>query len=203
MARYDAILFDFDGVLVDSEPVHHACWAEILRPYGIDLTWDLYAGEFAGLTDSAFLDLIGARADPPVSGEKLREHFPEKRDMFRERMLADPPADPDLVRLIKSLDDYKLAVVTSSTRREAEPVLERLGLRNCFTAVVYGEDVSRHKPEPEPYLLAAKLLSARTPLVVEDSDAGVASAQAAGFDVIRVAHPSETADALRAALAGD
>jgi len=69
--------------------------------------------------------------------------------------------------------------------------------------VVYGEDVSRHKPEPEPYLLAAKLLSARTPLVVEDSDAGVASAQAAGFDVIRVAHPSETADALRAALAGD
>lgn len=203
MARYDAILFDFDGVLVDSEPVHYACWAEILRPYGIDLTWDLYAREFVGLTDSALLDLLGSRANPPVPGARLREHFPRKREMFRERMLADPPADPDLVQLVKSLDNYKLSVVTSSTRRESEAVLERLGLRDCFQAVVCGEDVSRHKPEPEPYLLAARLLSARAPLVVEDSDAGVASAQAAGFDVIRVAHPSETAAALRAALAGD
>ncbi|HOK48515.1 MAG TPA: HAD family phosphatase [Bryobacteraceae bacterium] len=203
MARYDAILFDFDGVLVDSEPVHYACWAEILRPYGIELTWDLYAREFVGLTDSALLDILGSRANPPVPGAKLREHFPRKKEMFRERMLADPPADPDLVNLIKSLNHYKLAVVTSSTRRESGAVLERLGLRDYFHAMVFGEDVSRHKPDPEPYLLAAKLLSARKPLVVEDSDAGVASARAAGFDVIRVAHASQTANALRAALASE
>ena len=79
-------------------------------------------------------------------------------------------------------------------------MLDRLEVRACFGAVVCGGDVRRHKPEPDPYLLAAEILSARTPLVIEDSDAGVASAQAAGFDVIRVTHAAETAAAVRAAL---
>lgn len=200
MARYDAILFDFDGVLADSEPVHYACWAEIVRPFGIDLTWDLYAGNCVGLTDSAFLELIGNQANPPVSVAALREHYPRKRAMFLERMLAKPPVDPGLLRLIKSLNNYKLAVVTSSNRKEIEPMLKRLEVRSCFGAVVCGGDVRRHKPEPDPYLLAAEILSAKTPLVIEDSDAGVASAQAAGFDVIRVAHAAETAAAVRSAL---
>jgi beta-phosphoglucomutase len=200
MAVYDAILFDFDGVLADSEPVHYACWAEIVRPYGIDLTWDLYTANCVGLTDSAFLELIGNQATPPVSAAALREHFPRKRAMFLERMLAKPPVDPDLLNLIKSLSNYKLAVVTSSNRREIEPMLDRLGVRTCFGAVVCGGDVRRHKPDPDPYLLAAELLAAANPLVVEDSDAGVASAQAAGFDVIRVTHAAQTASAVRAAL---
>jgi HAD superfamily hydrolase (TIGR01509 family) len=80
-------------------------------------------------------------------------------------------------------------------------MLDRLDLRACFGAVVCGGDVSRHKPEPDPYLLAAKLLVAKTPLVIEDSDAGVASARAAGFDVIRVTHANQTAAAVRAVLA--
>ena len=94
MARYDAILFDFDGVLADSEPVHYACWAEIVRPYGIDLTWDLYAGNCVGLTDAAFLGLIGNQATPPVSVAALREHYPRKRAMFLERMLRSPQWTP-------------------------------------------------------------------------------------------------------------
>jgi beta-phosphoglucomutase len=201
MARYDAILFDFDGVLADSEPVHYACWAEIVRPYGIDLTWDLYVDNCVGLTDTAFLELLGNQASPPVPAARLREHFPRKRAMFLERMLAKPPVDPGLPKLIRSLNSYKLAVVTSSNRKEIEPMLDRLDLRACFGAVVCGGDVSRHKPEPDPYLLAAKLLVAKTPLVIEDSDAGVASARAAGFDVIRVTHANQTAAAVRAVLA--
>lgn len=201
MARYDSILFDFDGVLADSEPVHYACWTEIVRPLGIDLTWDTYAANCVGLTDSAFLELIGNQATPPVSVAALREHYPRKRAMFLERMLAAPPVDPALLHLINSLSGYKLAVVTSSNRKEIEPMLDRLGVRSCFGAVVCGGDVRRHKPEPDPYLLAAELLSAKAPLVIEDSDAGVASAQAAGFDVIRVTHAAETAGALKAALA--
>lgn len=200
MPRYDSILFDFDGVLADSEPVHYACWAEIVRPLGIDLTWDTYAANCVGLTDSAFLELIGSQATPPVPAAALREHFPRKRAMFLERMLAKPPVDPELVAFIKSLAVYKLAVVTSSNRREVEPMLDRMEIRSCLGALVCGGDVRRHKPEPDPYLLAAELLPAKAPLVIEDSDAGVASARAAGFDVIRVAHATQTAAALRAAL---
>ena len=87
----------------------------------------------------------------------------------------------------------------SSTTR----ILNAAGIRPCFAALIASEDVAAHKPAPDPYLAAALRLGARRPLVVEDSDAGVESARAAGFDVIRVAGPDELADAVRTALANN
>lgn len=199
---YDAILFDFDGVLADSEPVHFACWAEIVRPFGLELTWEAFCQHCVGFMDRAFLVWLASQTNPPVPVERLREQQPRKRQMFLERMLAEPPVDPAVVELVKSLDSYKLAVVTSSNRREIEPMLERLGIRASFGAVVCGGDVERHKPAPDAYLLAAKLLGATKPLVVEDSEAGIASGRAAGFDVLCIPSPALTASLVRAALDG-
>src|SRR5207249_12259483 len=98
--------------------------------------------------------------------------------------------------------DYGVAVVTSSGRLEVEPVLDRAGIRRHLGALVFGEDVQRHKLAPDPYLLAAARLGAVRPLVVEDSIAGVASARAAGFDVVQVASPSEVAPMVRWKLQG-
>jgi beta-phosphoglucomutase-like phosphatase (HAD superfamily) len=88
--------------------------------------------------------------------------------------------------------------VTSSGQTEVEPILINAGLRDYFQAAVYGGDVKRHKPAPDPYLLAMEKLGVRTALVVEDSDAGEASARAAGLDVLRVRTPAEMPALLRA-----
>jgi len=88
-------------------------------------------------------------------------------------------------------------VVSSSGRREVEPLLVAGGLRPYFATIVAGDDVERHKPAPEPYLTAARRLGVRRALVVEDSEPGEASGRAAGFDVLRI----ERADRLSEALA--
>ena len=195
---YDAILFDFDGVLIDSEPIHFACWREVLAPLGLPLEWEIYASRCIGVTDRAMLQVMAAQCDPPMDLEKLLAVYPSKKELFRRRMAAcSDPFPAELKNLLGGLArEVKLAVVTSSARAEVEPVLVRGGIRDCFGALVCGGDVQRHKPDPEPYLQAASRLSASKPLVLEDSDAGMASARAAGFDALRVPTPARTAEIL-------
>jgi beta-phosphoglucomutase len=199
--NYDAVLFDFDGVLVDSEPLHWRCWAEIVRPFGIDFDWETYQRVAVGVADREVMEYLAARARPPIEPRVLHEKFPLKRQMYLDLLLRGPILPDGLRELLHDLRFLKLAVVTSSYRSEVEPALVAAGIRDLFAAVIDSEDVAEHKPSPEPYLLAARRLGARRPIVVEDSPAGVSSARAAGFDVIRVTNPAEVAPALRAALA--
>ena len=74
------------------------------------------------------------------------------------------------------------------------------GLRSCFQTLICGREVPNLKPAPDPYLKAAEVLGAKRPLVVEDSDAGVASAQAAGFDVVRISSPQRVAEEVQKRL---
>ena len=203
MPAYDAILFDLDGVLADSEPLHYRCWKDILAPYGIRLDWDDYARNYIGISDRLMLAQFCDLATPRVALETLVNEYPRKREMFREMIATAPPFFTGCREFLTTLGGYKLAVVSSSGRNEIEPPLERAGLRSFFETVICGGDVKRLKPDPEPYLLAAERLQARRPLVVEDSEAGVRSAQAAGFDVIRVASPAEVSSAVAARLRGD
>ncbi len=196
MPQFDAILFDFDGVLADSEPVHFACWKEILAPLGVNLDWDFYRDYCIGMADGDMLRSMATRCDPPRAWEDLMARYPEKKELFRGRMLSNPPFAPGLSGILERLHkSYKLAVVTSSGRTEVEPVLEAAGLRPYFDAMVCGREAGALKPAPEPYLLAAKLLGAVRPLVVEDSEPGLAAAKAAGFEAVAV-----TPESLRPAL---
>ncbi len=185
---YDSVLFDFDGVLADTEPIHWSCWADTLAPLSIELTWDTYRANCIGVADRDMVVFLASLATHPVNVDSLRPHYATKKELFRHRIV------------IRSLTDYRLAVVTSSGRLEVEPVLERAGIRPHLSAIVFGEDVPRHKPAPDPYLLAAERLGAVRPLVVEDSNAGVASARAAGFDVVQVGSPAEVASVVRSKL---
>jgi beta-phosphoglucomutase len=200
VASYDAILFDFDGVLADSEPLHYRCWREILAPYGINLEWEVYAANYIGTSDRLMLAQFCQAASPPVELQTLIDQYPRKRDLFREMILRELPFFEGCREFLETLGAYRLAVVSSSGRLEIEPPLERAGLRGYFQTLVCGGDVRPHKPAPDPYLLAAERLEARRPLVIEDSDAGVESARAAGFDVIRVNSPSEVREAVQARL---
>lgn len=198
---YEAILFDFDGVLVDSEPIHWECWQEILKPFGIPLDWEHYSENCIGISDRQMVAFLCEQIQPPADFDQVYAEYPRKRAMFRDRMEkvnALPNAVRELVAGVHR--EYKTAVVTSSGRMEIEPILERAGLLSHLDTCVYGGDVKQLKPAPEPYLLAASRLGVESALVVEDSEAGETSGRAAGFDVLRISCQSELIGSLNAAL---
>ncbi len=198
--RYEAILFDFDGVLVDSEPVHFECWREILQTFGVHLDWKTYSEHGIGVADRDLMALLCQRAGRPLEVEKLIAEYPRKKELFRTRMLERQAFSADVLELLPQLHAYQLAVVTSSGQSEVEPILRDAGVHGFFRAAVYGGDVKKLKPAPDPYLLAVKKLGVRTALAVEDSSAGEASARAAGLDVLRVHTAAEMPMALRRVL---
>jgi HAD superfamily hydrolase (TIGR01509 family) len=201
MSEFDSILFDFDGVLIDSEPMHWACWAEVLAPLGVTLEWEWYCAECIGIDDREMLRVMAERATPPRNWQTLWEQYPVKQQLFHSRMIAAPPFSPELPALLERLHrEFKLAVVTSSGRAEIEPLLEVAKLRHYFQTLVCARDAPRHKPAPDPYLLAAAQLEAKTPLVLEDSAAGIASGRAAGFEVLPVKHANDVPALLRRRL---
>ena len=192
---YDALLFDFDGVLADTEPVHHACWRAIVEPLGIPLPWEYYRAHCVGVAD----DVLFAKRFGAAS---VRAMVERKRAAFRRALEQSPPFPAETLELVRDLAArYALAVVSSSARTEVEPPMERAGIREYFRVVITCEDVARIKPAPEPYLRAAELLRARRPLVIEDSATGAAAARHAGFDLLRIERPEELGARLRARLA--
>lgn len=201
MPEFDSIFFDFDGVLVDSEPVHCACWAEVLEPFGVTLEWEAYRTHYIGIDDRDMLRALASAAVTPCDWQDLWAQYSKKKELFRSRMSVSPPFPETIGGLLESLDgQFRLAVVSSSSLYEIEPLLEIAGLRRFFRTVVGGGDVTRQKPDPEPYLLAAERLGSQRVLVLEDSAAGMASARAAGFEVISVPHPTQVPGLLRSRL---
>jgi len=192
---FDALLFDFDGVLANTEPVHHRAWNRTLEPLGIQLDWASYQKNFVGISDE-----VALRERLHLNDH--RELVARKQAFLRQGLEEAEPILPDTAGLLKELFSiYRLAVVSSSYLSEVEPSLVRFGIRQYFQFLITGEDVQNFKPSPEPYLLAAERLGARTPLVIEDSDAGVASGRAAGFEVLRVSAVDRMAAEVREYLA--
>ena len=203
LTPFDAILFDFDGVLIDSEPLHCRCWADVLKPLGVTLDWDFYRDHCIGIDDREMLRMMATQSDPPRDWQELWGQYPAKKELFRERTMSAPPFDPALDGFLATLHGrYKMAVVSSSARAEIEPLLEAGGLRRYFETMVCDKEAGAHKTAPEPYLMAARLLAANNPLVVEDSPAGIASGRAAGFEVLAVRSPAEVPELVRQRLNG-
>ncbi len=179
-----AILFDFDGVLVDSEPVRFKAGAQALAEIGVTLDWDTFVRCWLGRTDAAGLrDILGDRY--PVEGERVAA----RRNALYEARLDEVPAFPDAVRLARRAPaGLRLAVATGSRRTEVGRILDRLGIADLFAVIVTAEDYLRAKPAPDPFLAAARRLglSAEACLVVEDTAPGVAAARAAGMRVVAV-----------------
>jgi HAD superfamily hydrolase (TIGR01509 family) len=164
----------------------------VLAPLGVTLEWEFYRRHGIGVDDREMLRMMAAGSDPPRKWEELWALYPAKKKLFQARMAQLPPFDPALDGFLSRLHGvYKLAVVSSSSTTEIAPVLVAGGIRRHFDTLVCGEDVQRHKPAPEPYLLAAQRLGARTALVVEDSESGMASGRAAGFEVLAVKGPAD------------
>jgi HAD superfamily hydrolase (TIGR01509 family) len=162
----------------------------------VELSWEFYRDYCIGIDDREMLRMMAGERN----WRTLWEQYPAKKALFRSRMMDAPPFPSTLGATLEALrGKYKMAVVSSSSCEEIEPLLERAGLRGYFETVVGGGDVKKQKPDPEPYRLAATRLGVTRALVLEDSQAGMAAGRAAGFEVIQVRHPNEVPGLLKAA----
>ncbi|MGP8271562.1 MAG: HAD family hydrolase [Terracidiphilus sp.] len=194
-----ALVFDYDGVLADTEPLHWKSWAALFRPLDVELTWEEYGRIGRGVSDiQMFASLVKNAPRLPV--DELMLLNLERRRMVLEWSLAESPIPRETIELLAALEAYRIGLVTSSDRADVEPVLRASGIYDKFDAIVFGNDVAAHKPAPDPYLLIAKKLGVSTGTAFEDSNSGMKSALAAGFNAVRIEHPKDLAQIVAQSL---
>ena len=202
-----AILFDFDGTLVDSEPLHYEAWMHAVREYGAATEWPDYIARFVGQTDRwagrTLLASVGHPADEAAIDLVCQAKHAYFRAKTPERLVIAEAA----CTLIGELEHLPLGIVSTSPTVDVEPTVVRAGLRQRFEVLVCGEHVRKHKPDPEPYLLALERLNAigrgltaAEVLVMEDSKSGIAAARAAGMRVRPVDDPANLVALVRGEL---
>lgn len=184
--KYDAVLFDMDGVILDSEPVHMLAFQKTLKTLGLQLDEDDYKKYFAGKTDQAgFIDYF-----KEINRDfNLAQTMQAKTNLYLRLAVDNIVAYPGIVSLIKTLSaSIPLALVTGSLRIEADIALQTLGLTDCFKFVISADDVTQGKPSPEGYKKATNLLNLPTKncTIVEDSPSGIKAARSAGIHCIAI-----------------
>ncbi|WP_111430065.1 HAD family phosphatase [Rhodobacteraceae bacterium DSL-40] len=197
MTRVGALLFDLDGTLVHSDPLHFAVFQELLGEYGIELDWETFQTKISGRTNELVL--------PDFLPELAAEHAAigdRKEAMFRARLSARVDPMPGIETLLDraEAEGIRVAVVTNAPRENAVAMLAATGLAPRFPLVIAGGDAAWPKPNPAPYRLAmVKLgLTPEFSVVFEDSLAGLAAGRASGAHVFGLASSLDP-DALLAA----
>lgn len=188
-----AVLFDFDGVLVDSEPLHYRALRDALAPEGIVVDEGSYAREYLAYDDRGAIRLALERHGLASDRERVERVARRKAELF-ERLMPEIAFFPGVKELVRALArEVPLAIVSGALSVEIEALLSAGGLREPFSAVVGADQVRSGKPAPEPYLTAMARLAPLAPglragqcLVFEDSMPGIASGLAAGMKVVAV-----------------
>ena len=200
-----AAVFDFDGVIVDSEPLHYRSLRDALRPEGVEVSEEEYLQVYLAHDDRAAiqkaLEHHGESADPA-----RMDRIEARKIAIFARLIPEIPVFEGARDLVRALEDeMPLAIASGARHDEVDAILRGVGLRDAFETIVGVEDAERTKPDPAPYLEAARRIAARTPglapadcVAFEDSMPGIVSALGAGMKVVGVAH-SYPAETLRAA----
>jgi beta-phosphoglucomutase len=194
-----AVLFDFDGVIVNSEPLHFFAFSEVLKSEHIELSEDEYYRDLIGFDDRGALRHVFQKRSLPLEPKTLLSLMARKSrvmmDFIQRRQFQALPGVEEFVRTLWRR--CPLAICSGALREEIEGMLEGIGLRDCFNVIVAAEDVAVGKPDPSGYVLAAKLLSEKQKLsrplkpadclVVEDAPTVIRSVKSAGFPTLAVA----------------
>lgn len=203
-----AVIFDCDGVLVDTEPLHYKALQQVLTPLGMGHTYAHYLERYIGFDDrDAFLEAFregGYPLDEPTLTRLIRA----KEELLQDIIAQGITSFPGVVRLVRDLAGrgIPLAVASGALRREVEGFVEALGLADLFPVIVAADDVKKSKPDPETYLKVLEqlcrlgLLNNRRPgrcVAIEDTPAGIQAAKGAGLYVVGVTNsfPAEQIEA--------
>ena len=194
-----AVLFDFDGVLVNSEPLHFFAFSEILKSEHIELTEDEYYRDLIGFDDRGAFRHVFQKRNLPLEPRTLLSLMTRKSevmmDFIHRRQFQALPGVEEFVRTLWRR--CPLAICSGGLRDEIEGMLEGIALRDCFGVIVAAEDVEVGKPDPSGYVLATRLLTEKHKLprplkpadclVVEDAPTVIRSVKAVGFPTLAVA----------------
>jgi beta-phosphoglucomutase-like phosphatase (HAD superfamily) len=204
-----AIVFDFDGVLANSEPLHLRAYQEILSEEGLTLTEQDYYARYLGFDDVAAFRAMGADRGHVWSDADIKRLVAVKAqrlEALEQHVSILFPGAAEAVR--RTAAELPIAIASGALGAEVRRVLVREQLMNCFAAIVTAEETAHSKPSPEPYLEAvARLMSATSItlepgdcVAIEDSPWGLQSAQRAGLRTVAVAHSYKEHDLLSADL---
>jgi beta-phosphoglucomutase len=186
MKQLTTIIFDLDGVIIDTEPLHARTKRMAFDHYGVSVPENLYA-EFKGRSDEDMVRYVVEHYG--AASLEWKDVLARKHELFSEHA-GEIEVVPGALEFIAAARGHfdKLALVTSAIRRNQEYASRRFGLSSFFDVIVTGEDITRTKPDPEGYLAALSRLgvSPESCLVLEDSINGVASANAAGCAVVAI-----------------
>lgn len=184
--NFQACIFDFDGVIIDSEPLHARAKQTTLDNFQIKYPSTLFA-DFKGRTDKAFFEFVANNlAKVSATAEEMDTY---KRQVYLKLF--------ENVPLVTGLQDFlplarrtfkKLGVATSATPRDFSLAAQKYQLQPWFDVIITGEDTTRHKPDPEPYLktMAILAVAGSETLVIEDSPNGIRSAKSANCTVVAI-----------------
>jgi len=195
-----AVIFDFDGVLADSEPLHLKSYQALLEPHGIHLDEKTYAERYLGYDDEGALQRIAVDYGLLLGDEEIEMLVIEKGHVF-ERLVGSRdvlyPGAADCVRRLAAA--WPVGVASGALRADIDLILRGAGVGDLFAFIVAAGDTDRTKPAPDPYLRAAELhgVAPASCVAIEDSHWGLESARAAGMRTIAITHTYP-----RAALAG-
>jgi beta-phosphoglucomutase len=205
-----AILFDFNGVIIDDEPLQMAAYQDVLREQGIELTESDYYGAL-GMDDKTFVRAQFERAKQTLTDDILKNVLEGKGKRHRKLIENELPLFPGVVTFLKaSSRRYALGLVSMALQADIQYVLERARLLSLFSVIVTTEDVNVCKPAPDCYLMALarlnekRLVERRQPLqaseclVIEDSPPGIESGRQAGMRTLGITN-TVSAEQLRAA----
>jgi beta-phosphoglucomutase-like phosphatase (HAD superfamily) len=147
----DALIFDFDGVIVDSEPVHLATFQEVLALEGVALSHDDYYEKYLGFDDYDCFKAVAADHDKTFTESKIRELTEAKTQLVLKAFQTSVRALPGAVELIGQIAETNLpmGICSGSLRQEIELASQTIGVRDCFQVIVAAEDVHNGKPDPE------------------------------------------------------
>ena len=207
-----AIVFDFDGVIANSEPLHLRAYQQVLADEGLTLTAHEYFSSYLGYDDVGAFTALARDRGVPMSDDRLASLIERKGRRLRDMLRAGDVLFPGAADFIRSAAGaVPIAIASGALRHEIEEILDATQLRSHFVAIVAAGDTPQSKPSPAPYALAFELLQQKDAgltmsrcVAIEDSQWGLESARGAGLRCVGVtnSYPAAKLDAAELVVEG-
>jgi beta-phosphoglucomutase len=193
---FKAVIFDFDGVITDSEVLHLRAFNKVLARYNIEIKEEIYYKEYLGFTDLDCFKSVVEKSNLGLNSEQIRNLIKQKNQVFEELAATEATIFEGVPQFLQMLRDngVPMAICSGAILEEIALILEQSGLGHFFDVIVAGDQITKGKPDPEGFLLALERLNKgkQNPIaagdcaVIEDSHWGLEAGNAAGMHTVGI-----------------